>query len=51
MTKRAEAFEMSHQTKKAISTYKKILSITNSLPVVKKYAKLKFRRGEYSSSR
>lgn len=42
---------MSHQTKKAICTYKKILSIAYSLPVLKKYAKLKFRREEYSSSR
>lgn len=51
MTRRAEAFEHSHQTKKAISTYKKILSITFSLPILKQYAKLRFKRGEYKTAR
>ena len=45
MTKRAECYECSHQNKKAISTYKKILLTTFSLPVLKKYAKLRFNRG------
>lgn len=51
MSRRAEAFELSHQTKKAISTYKKILSITFSLPILKQYAKLRFKRGEYKTAR
>ncbi len=51
MTRRAEAFEHSHQTKKAILTYKKILSITFSLPILKQYAKLRFKRGEYKTAR
>ncbi len=51
MTRRAEAFEHSHQTKKAISTYKKILTIAFSLPILKQYAKLRFKRSEYKTAR
>ncbi len=51
MSRRAEAFDLSHQSKKAISTYKKILSIAFSLPILKKYAKLRFKRDEFKTAR
>lgn len=51
MERRAEAFELSGQSKKAIITYKKMLKIIKSEKVIKKFARLRFRRGEYAESR
>lgn len=51
MIKRAEAFELDGQSKKAIATYKRLLGISTAPEYVKKYAKLRFRRGEYSQCR
>lgn len=43
--KRAEAFELCGQDRKAITMYKRILKLTKSLPTIKRYAKLRFKRG------
>ena len=49
--KRADAFELSNQDRKAITMYKRILKVTKSLAAIKKYAKIRFRRGEYERAR
>lgn len=51
MVKRAEAFELGGQSKKAIATYKRLLGISQAPEYVKNYAKLRYRRGEFSSCR
>jgi predicted TPR repeat methyltransferase len=51
MVRRAEAFELAGQSKKAIATYKRLLEISQAPDYIKKYAKLRYRRGEYSSCR
>ena len=51
MIRRAQAFELGGQPKKAIATYKRLLGISTSPEYLKKYAKLRFRRGEYSLCR
>jgi len=51
MLRRAEAFELADQPKKAIITYKRLLNTASSPEYAKKYAKLRFRRGEYSLCR
>ena len=51
MIRRAEAFELAGQFKKAITTYKRLLTISNSPEYTKKYAKLRYKKGEYSHCR
>ena len=47
IVRRAEAFELAGQLKKAIATYKRLLSISQSPDYIKKYAKLRFKKGDY----
>ena len=51
MLRRAEAFELAGQSKKAIITYRRLMNIASSPEHAKKYAKLRFRRGEYALCR
>lgn len=45
MIRRAEAFELAGQSKKAVATYKRLLTISQSPEYVKKYAKIRYKRG------
>lgn len=51
MIRRAEAFELAGHPKKAIATYKRLMDTAASPDYAKKYARLRFRRGEYSQCR
>ena len=51
MSRRAAAFEKAGEFRKAIATYRRLLRAANSPEWAKQYAKLRYRRGEYSLCR
>ena len=45
MVRRAQAFELGGESKKAITTFKRLLTISQAPQYIKKYAKIRYKRG------